>query len=74
MAMSIKVEVEAQIRATSSETATTELAHRPGGTDDTATASVRRQLSRDQRRAIGQRVIEKRQRMLALLEAYDNQL
>lgn len=62
-----------QLRAVSPEAAPAEHAPRSGDPDVTCSDDGSRCLSRDEARAIAHRVVAERQRMIALLAAYDSQ-
>ena len=66
-------ETQPQLRAVSPEAASAEHPAQPGDPDVTCSEDGSRCLSRDEVRAISRRVVAKRQRMIALLAAYDSQ-
>ncbi len=66
------LEGQPQLRPVSAEAAPAEHAAKPGDPDVTCSEDGRRCLSREERRAIGRRVIAERQRAFELLEMYDS--
>jgi hypothetical protein len=65
-------ETQPQLRAVSVEAAPAEHPAQPGDPDLTCSEDGSRCLSREERRAIGRRVIAERQRAFELLEMYDS--
>lgn len=66
------LETQPQLRAVSPEAASADRAAQPGDPDVTCSEDGSRCLSREERRAIGRRVIAERQRAFELLEMYDS--
>lgn len=66
------LETQPQLRAVPVETAPADRAAQPGDPDVTCSEDGSRCLSREERRAIGRRVIAERQRAFELLERYDS--
>ncbi len=66
------LETQPHLRAVSAEVAPADNSAKPGDPDVRCSEDGSRCLSREERRAIGRRVIAERQRAFALLEMFDS--
>ncbi|MDQ2651730.1 MAG: hypothetical protein M3Z20_01695 [Chloroflexota bacterium] len=67
------LKTQPQLRAVSAEPALAKHAAQPGDSDVRCSEDGSRCLSRDEVRSISRRIVAERQRLIALLAAYDSQ-